>query len=239
MNTIKFNKQSVKMVAHRGLSGLERENTCAAFAAAGNRSYWGVETDIWRTADGKFVTLHDGHLARVGGEQISAETVTAKTLQSVTLYDMDGTKGREDLRVPLLENYISICKKYEKICILELKSDFTPEETERFVQIIRDFDYLEQTVFISFNYENLRRVRAILPEQRVQFLTGDGSDEMIARLKADGMDIDIQHGALTRERIDAMHQAGLEINCWTVDDPARAEELAAWGVDYITSNILE
>ena len=78
-----------------------------------------------------------------------------------------------------------------------------------------------------------------MPEQRVQFLTGDGSDEMIARLKADGMDIDIQHGALTRERIDAMHQAGLEVNCWTVDDPGRAEELAQWGVDYITSNILE
>jgi uncharacterized Zn finger protein (UPF0148 family) len=42
-----------------------------------------------------------------------------------------------------------------------------------------------------------------------------------------------------KERIDAMHQAGLEVNCWTVDDPARAEELAQWGVDYITSNILE
>jgi glycerophosphoryl diester phosphodiesterase len=62
---------------------------------------------------------------------------------------------------------------------------------------------------------------------------------MIARLKADGMDIDIQHGALTEERIDAMHQAGLKVNCWTVDDPVRAEQLAAWGVDYITSNILE
>lgn len=239
MNTVKFNKQNVKMVAHRGLSGLERENTCAAFVAAGNRSYVGIETDIWRTADGSFVTLHDGNLARVGGEQIHAETVTLKTLQSVVLYDMDGSKGREDLRVPTLENYISICKKYQKLCVLELKSDFTPEETARFIEIIRGLGYLDSTVFISFNYENLRRVRAILPEQRVQFLTGDGSDEMIAKLVADGMDIDIQHGALTEERVAAMHRAGLTVNCWTVDDPARAEQLAAWGVDYITSNILE
>ncbi|MBQ7337954.1 MAG: hypothetical protein IJW40_05800 [Clostridia bacterium] len=239
MNTIKFNKKNVQMVAHRGLSGLERENTNAAFVAAGNRSYWGIETDIWRTADGKFVTLHDGNLARVGGEQIAAETVTAKTMQSVVLFDMDGSKGREDLRVPTLENYISICKKYEKICVLELKSDFTPEETARFVEIIRGLDYLDSTVFISFNYENLLRVRAILPGQTVQFLTGDGSDEMIARLVKDGMDIDIQHGALTEERVNAMHAAGLKVNCWTVDDPARAEQLAAWGVDYITRNILE
>ena len=37
MNTIKIDKGQVKMIAHRGLSGLEKENTCAAFVAAGNR----------------------------------------------------------------------------------------------------------------------------------------------------------------------------------------------------------
>jgi glycerophosphoryl diester phosphodiesterase len=36
MNTIKFeNKGNIKMIAHRGLSGLEKENTCPAFVAAG------------------------------------------------------------------------------------------------------------------------------------------------------------------------------------------------------------
>ena len=62
---------------------------------------------------------------------------------------------------------------------------------------------------------------------------------MIAKLVADRMDIDIIHTALTEERVAAMHAAGLKVNCWTVDDPARGEELASWGVDFITSNILE
>ncbi len=53
------------------------------------------------------------------------------------------------------------------------------------------------------------------------------------------MDIDIAHPSLTAERVKAMHEAGLKVNCWTVDDPARAEELAAWGVDFITTNILQ
>ena len=35
MDTIKFDKKQVKMVAHRGVSGLEMENTNAAFVAAG------------------------------------------------------------------------------------------------------------------------------------------------------------------------------------------------------------
>ena len=62
---------------------------------------------------------------------------------------------------------------------------------------------------------------------------------MIARLVADKLDIDIHHASLTEERVKAMHAAGLTINCWTVDTAERAEELAAWGVDQITSNILE
>jgi glycerophosphoryl diester phosphodiesterase len=39
--------------------------------------------------------------------------------------------------------------------------------------------------------------------------------------------------------IDYLHKNGLKVNCWTVDIKERAEELCAWGVDYITSNILE
>ena len=58
MNTIRFNHQ-IKIIAHRGVSGLERENTCAAFIAAGNRSYYGIETDVHVTKDGKFIVFHD------------------------------------------------------------------------------------------------------------------------------------------------------------------------------------
>ena len=31
----------------------------------------------------------------------------------------------------------------------------------------------------------------------------------------------------------------IKVNCWTVDDPADAERLISWGVDFITTNILE
>lgn len=239
MNTIKFDSRNTLTVAHRGVSGLERENTNAAFVAAGNRSYFGVETDIYRTSDGHFVVNHDGNANRVGGVNVAMENTPWELLREVVLYDMDGTKDRFDLRLPSLENYISICKRYEKYCVLELKSVFTPEETAAMIELIKGYDYLDRVIFISFHYEDLLNIRAILPDQPCQYLTGDNSDEMIERLVADRMDIDIIHTALTEERVKAMHVAGLKVNCWTVDDPARGEELAAWGVDYITSNILE
>ena len=53
MNTIKLEKGNSLLVAHRDLSGIECENTNASFVAAGNRSYYGIECDIYKTAGGK------------------------------------------------------------------------------------------------------------------------------------------------------------------------------------------
>ncbi len=239
MDTIKFNKNKTLVVAHRGLSGLETENTNAAFVAAGNRSYYGIETDIHKTADGKFVVNHDNDLNRVAGENICVESVSLSVLQNVVLFDKDGTKNREDLRPCTLENYISICKKYDKHCVLELKSDFTDEETARFVDIIKNYGYLEYTTFISFNYQNLLKVRSILPEQSAQFLFCEFTEGTIEKLIADKIDVDVYFGALNKQTVDILHDAGLKVNCWTVDKKEDAERLAEWGVDYITSNILE
>ena len=133
MDTIKFDKKNTKIVAHRGLSGIELENTNSAFVAAGNRSYYGIETDIYRTADGHFVVGHDDNYKRISGEEIYLERGTLERLQEVVFFDGDGTKGRVDLRPSRLENYLGIVKKYEKHAILELKSSFTDEEIAKTV----------------------------------------------------------------------------------------------------------
>ena len=239
MNTRKFEKKSTKVIAHRGLSGIEVENTCSAFVAAGNRSYYGIETDIHRTADGKFIVGHDDNLKRIAGEEIYLEKTSLKVLQSVVLYDKDGTKGREDLRPCTLENYLGIVKKYEKHAILELKSDFTDDEIQKIIDIVKSYDYLENTTFISFIYENLAKVKNILPNQSAQYLFWKVTDEEIERLVRDKIDVDVWCKELTKEQIDACHKAGLTVNCWTVDEIADGERLAEWGIDYITSNILE
>ena len=80
MNTIKFEKTAqVKMIAHRGVSGLETENTCAAFVAAGNRSYFGIETDVHVSADGAFIIFHDDDTERVGAKKYTIEETDSKS----------------------------------------------------------------------------------------------------------------------------------------------------------------
>ena len=239
MNTIKVKHDLVPFVAHRGCSGLEKENTHAAFVAAGNRSYFGIETDVHRTLDGKFICFHDDTTGRVAIDNMVVEQTTFDTLRNLQLTDVDGKKGRTDLCMPTLQEYIQICKKYGKIAVLELKNTFEPADVIKIIEIIKNEDYLVSTIFISFSFTNMVTLRNLLPEQPCQYLLSKWGDDTIETLKKYNLDLDIRHTELNEERIKALHEAGCKVNCWTVDDKKAAEQLIEWGIDFITTNILE
>ncbi len=239
MNTVKFNKKNTLVIAHRGLSGIEKENTNAAFVAAGNRSYYGIETDVHITLDGKYVVFHDDTTGRVAVDNMEVEKTTFDCLRSLLLTDIDGVKGRSDIRIPTLQEYISICKKYEKIAVLELKNAFTEEQIYEIVDIIKDLGYLENVIFISFCLENLIFLRKKYPCQAAQFLIDDYEPWLLDTLKEHKLDLDIKYTSLNAENMKELHDEGIKVNCWTCDDPEAGEQLAEWGIEFITSNILE
>lgn len=239
MDTIHIDSKNVQMVAHRGVSGLETENTASAFVAAGNRSYYGIETDVHRTADGQFVVFHDDNTQRVAGDAMVVEETTYETLRSLRLKDTDGQRGRNDLRIPSLREYVRICKKYGKVGVLELKNRFTIDDVRRIVDLIEEEGYLPGIIFIAFDVNNLIDLRAILPEQPAQLLVSFYNDDVLPTLKKYHLDLDIHYKALTPEIVRDLKAAGITINCWTVDAAEEARDLIEWGVDQITSNILE
>ena len=209
--------------------------------AAGNRTYFGIETDVHVTGDGEYLIIHDDTTARVAIDNLRVEESTFETLRSLRLRDTDGKRGRADLRLPSLREYVGVCRKYGKISVLELKNHMEPEHVDRIIGIVREEGWLENTIFISFDLENLIRVRERLPEQKAQFLVEKGFDweETIAALKKYRLGLDIQFILLTEERLKQLHGLGAEVNVWTVNQPEDGERLARWGVDYITTNILE
>lgn len=239
MDTLKLNKGKTLMVAHRGLSGIEKENTLPAFVAAGNRSFYGIETDVHRTADGQFVVIHDDSTKRVAGVDFVIEETDFDTLRRLQLIDNDGTKNRIDLKIPTLREYIKTCKRYEKKSVLELKNEFSFEDVERVIDIIKEEGYIENVIFISFCFENLVRVRKILPNHEVQFLFENYTEETIKKVKEHGFGIDILYTSLNKERIDECHRLGIKVNCWICDDLKAAEDFVKWGIDFITTDIIE
>lgn len=236
--TIKMFSNKPMMIAHRGLSGLERENTCAAFVAAGNRSYYGIETDIHRTKDGRYIIFHDDNLVRLLGDERVVEEMTFEELRALRLADHDG-ETRGDLLLPSLEEYIRICKKYDKESVLEIKNHFAPEDIECVIAIIRDLEWLEHTIFISFDLPNCLCLREKLPQQRVQYLVKKCDDEVLAVLREKKIDLDMDYRNCTKEIVESCHEMGAVVNVWTVNDLEAAYRMLHLGVDFITTNLIE
>lgn len=240
-DTIKINKQNVKMIAHRGLSGIETENSNLAFTAAGQRTYYGIETDVHVTKDGKFIIIHDDITGRVSDTNISVEGSTFDELRKVILRDREDGVSRDDIILPTLDDYIKICKRYEKTCVLELKNHMEEKYIQGIIDVISARNYLENVIFISFDYENLKTLRKLLPEQRLMFLCGELNDDWLNDMKLRNIDVDIMYRFLLDDPwyMESFKKLGIRVNCWTVDSKEDGEALARLGVDMITTNILE
>ena len=238
-DTLKIRAPHVKMIAHRGLSGLEKENSAAAFVAAGNRPYYGIETDVHRTADGQFIIIHDESTKRVCGDEMIVEESRFDTLRRLQLQDVYGGYSRADLVLPSLREYVDICHHYDKVSVLELKNHFATDDIRKIVDIVAAGGQLEHTVFISFDLPNMIALRELLPGQPLQFLTDEYNHEILETLLRHHLDLDVHRKAVTREMVEELHSHGVKLNCWTVNDPEEGERLAEYGVDFITSNILE
>lgn len=230
--------KKVLMIAHRGASSIERENSNAAFIVAGSRSYYGIETDIHLTKDGKFIVCHDDNIKRVTGIDMVIEDNNFDELRKYHLLDFDGTT-RSDLVFPTLEDYISICARYDKQAILEIKNNISKSKIIELVKRIKELDWYHKTTFISFDKENIINIRENFNDADIQFLTGEASEQTLDFILRYRVDLDIYYESLTKEYIDKLHSYGIKINCWTVDIEAEAKKLIDMSVDMITSNCLE
>lgn len=251
VDTIKLSseeKKNTRFVAHRGASGLERENTFPAFVAAGQRSYFGVECDIHRTLDNEFIILHDSNFMRVAGVDKNVGDLTYAECASIPLFSYDGESSRPDIRTPKLEEYISILSHYGKYAVVELKDDFTNEELDRIVDISKKYDHLEKTVYITFLFDVAKRLRQRYPDLTIQFLDSYPKDDttmeahhekLLNIVKDYDMDLDLHYKVITPEFIEKVHNLGHKVNSWTVDSKDMAIQFCSWGIDFITTNIIE
>lgn len=100
---------------------------------------------------------------------------------------------------------------------------------------------MENVIFISFDFPNCVNIRKRLPSQKVQWLVHkrEIDDNLIKILCDNKLDLDVQYRYLTKENVNLLHLYVIEVNCWTCDNKEDAEKLVDYGVDYITTNILE
>ena len=227
------------MIAHRGYSQFERENTLIAFTAAGTiEEFYGIETDVHITTDNHYITVHDDNLYRVSGQKVdlNVERNPYHIIKEVKLPDLDGSTTRNDLVVPEMIDYFKICKKYNKVAVCELKQLFTKEQIQEIIDIVDSIGMLDNTVFISFILEDLILIREISSTIKAQWLLCDFKEEYIETLLKYNLDLDVHYPKIDEEKIKLCHDNNIKVNIWTVNDQEIANKYASWGVDFITSN---
>jgi len=92
----------------------------------------------------------------------------------------------------------------------------------------------------SQHWPILRRVKELAPEV-AQFYSVDVPEKLDLFLSVADRDlqpagVSCRHTLLTQDRVAELHARGLKVVAWTVDDLDRAQELAGWGIDGITTH---
>ena len=242
MEPIKIDEKNVKMIAHRGLSGVEVENTRDAFILATKYSYYGIETDVHVTLDGKYIICHDDSTLRVSGIDMIIEESHYEELRKIKIINKDNTFSKE-MYLPNLEEYINICKSGNKFAVLELKNEMKEANIIEIVNIIKEMNYYDKTIFISFSKENIVNLRKLFNDSSCQFLsvvdTKEKMEDALNFAVQYKCNLDLHYKGITKEFVNECHQNNILLNVWTIDDEAVAKELIDMGVDFITSNILE
>src|SRR5689334_2069480 len=127
--------------AHRGARLEEPENTIPAFERALAEGASGLETDVWRSADGEVVCAHDPVVRRGRRRHKIADTTAAELAE---------------LSVPRLADvYEQLGTAYE--CSVDVKS---PDAAAALVEVARRYGALERLWICSPDLEVLRPLRA-------------------------------------------------------------------------------
>ncbi len=217
------------IIAHRGASRAERENTLAAFRRAVELGAHAVELDVRRTRDGVLVVHHNPTLA--DGRVIS---------------QCDHADLPEFL--PTLDLALDACSPLW--VNVEIKNDSSEPDFDPFDTIADDTIALlsrrdegdRRWLISSFRRETIERCRALRPTIPTAWLTVTIEPERVSSvindLVASGHTaLHPWHGTVTRELVQRCHSVGLDVNTWTCDDPERMTELMVWEIDGICTNV--
>ena len=236
-----------KIVAHRGGGILAPENTLAAMRFAHARGFRAVEFDVMLAADGVPVLMHDPQFGRTVQGKGAVAAHTAAQLQSM---DAGGWLGPEFAGepVPTFAEVVAYCRAHELWMNVEIKPS-PGAEADTGAVVARDVQRLFADLppgapaiplLSSFSMAALNAARDAAPDVPRAWLVDRIPADWQAQCAALGvLSLNVGHRRLDRAAARRIKNAGLGLFCYTVNDPQRAADLLAWGVDGFCTDRLD
>jgi glycerophosphoryl diester phosphodiesterase len=239
MNTIKIDKDFTGMIAHRGLSGIETENTEAAFIAAANRTYAGIECDVRVSKDDQLIVTHDDTLLRLGLLNIHIPSFTYAEIRRFSLVDRKTGGLSESCRIPLLKDVLQICAAYGKTACIDIKDGLSKHHLDTIIVNIEKYHHPDKTCIVSEDRNELSYIRQHYPMIELFLGCENPSENDVLFCEKESLNLYAQAKHLTDETIKRFHLKGLKVGVYTINDKRRAERFIKMGIDYLTTDILE
>jgi glycerophosphoryl diester phosphodiesterase len=233
------------VVAHRGASAVEAENTLAAFERAIEAGADVIEFDVRLSADGHPVVHHDPDVGRTTDGRGLVREMTLAELKRLRIPASHGDAAE----IPTLPEALACCLGRVAVDI-ELKNipgepDFEPDRqrvAEATARALLEAGHTGATMMSSFNPWALARARELAPEIPTGLLTGYEIEAAAALAFAREGGHPwvlpfIRHVSAAGARFVAeAHDAGIAVGTWLTDDPAEAVALFRAGVDAVATN---
>ncbi|WP_189826378.1 glycerophosphodiester phosphodiesterase [Streptomyces finlayi] len=213
-------------IGHRGVMGVEPENTLSSFLHAQHAGMDVIELDLHLSKDGALVVMHDADVDRTtdGHGPISAMSLAE-------LRTLDAGNGE---RVPLFEEVLDAVTA-------PIQAEIKDVAVARaLAEVLNRRDLVRRVEVLSFHDEALTQVSALVPGVRTALVAEFYGPEVVDRAVAAGASavvLDLQR--LTLETVRRAHAQKLRVVGWVVNTPEELRLAHALELDGVTTDFPE
>ncbi len=223
------------VIAHRGASVVEPENTLRAFAAAIHQGAEMIELDLQVTRDGQVIVLHDDDLNRTTDRSGRVDHLTFSEVR-----EADAGKGE---RVPSLKETLELARGRARL-YLEIKDARAGAETLR---IVRMLNCRDEVMLASFDLDLMKWLGETVSDIELGIIIGNWTLDPQVRWREAfpwlalreinyhvlSVNVEMCFSLL----VDRMQKEGKRVYAWTADSEPAFARLLTRGVDGICTNL--
>jgi glycerophosphoryl diester phosphodiesterase len=229
-----------RIIGHRGAKMTSPENTLAGIRQAKKEGADWVEFDVKLTADGHAVLIHDETVERTTDGKGFVRQMTLAELRRLDAGVRFGPAWRGE-RIPTLVEALALMAELDMGFNLEVKPCPGREAETARVALAEVAAHWPKDrpvpVISSFKPASLEAAREMAPHLPRGYLAETLPPDWPAVMaKLECTTVHPSWKALTRQQIAAAKAAGQPVLVWTVNEPARARELVAWGADALITD---
>ncbi|GBD33183.1 MAG: glycerophosphoryl diester phosphodiesterase [Gemmatimonadales bacterium] len=210
------------VIAHRGASAYEPENSLAAFRKAVRLGADGIELDVHATADGKLAVIHDGVL--------DGRAIGSQEWSSVRRHRLPNGEP-----VPALEEALDAIGE-GVLVFVEVKA-LPPWFDQALLGALERAPAPGNCRVHAFDHRIVRRLRTKRPDLRCGVLSASYPVDPLRQV-SDAMASDLwqEESMIDAELLELAARREISVYAWTVDSPERMRLLASWGVSGVCTN---